>query len=1083
MAKIRRVRKVETGGSPYFDEQLWPVQIALVVLGGFLMGVSLAYQPLTGVPWYRTAWPSLIGIPLVVIAAMIALVYVDNRLFRRSLALSLVLCAIVHVAMVVQMLELQLFAGAAPQNRPASKRVERRPPKLMPEYHPTQLIPEEDRPRQDFEKPVEAETPVPTPEPERIVRQPTEPERSPEQPQPVPLPEQQPTPEPNVVTRQVPNQSMPRLASQSSRLSRQVQPSQARVSQPVDLPEATRPEAKAAEAKAVATPVNREQADAAKLARAELDATKAAPNSDPQVARRDNERTPATTAPAHKSIERAKSDSPRVEQPQIAAASPPPVEAAASPNAEPAQLAVTRGEAGSAGNRRSPNLDASVAGGPSPAVVASSAARRSEATQRNPTGDALSPSMPARIARSRAEADIPTATVKADDAPGPTTAGARRVAELTASSGAALARSDAAARHDAVTAAKGTGDIDFGPTQIVAEAAGGRPSGGGQPEVNTQLATRSPLRRAATSGTPSAAVDARADDDGTSITPTRESPNPVEVAPAATATSRSLATSSSSSARSARGTADDAPSASDSISAATATRIERSSAGERTASSNQIATRAVDAPVGALPERRMAEAAVGGTTSVADIPEVGPRSAVAQAEADHQSPGLARAPLARIRSEALAVDIAAPVGPGGLGTDFTPEVGINSRQGREDSVNVELRSARFMRSQVGGLPAVSTAAVIPTEAYSSRAARVRGEQRTGGSGSTSPETEEAIERGLAFLARYQGASGGWSLQGFPEGASLVSDTAATALAVLAFQGAGYNHREFQYKDVVRGGIAYLLKGQKENGDLFMPLDDASNRSVWLYSHSLAAIAICEAYGMTQDQALRQPAQKAIDFVVESQNMQRGGWRYAPGVGADTSVTGWMMMALKSGELAGLDVPPAAYRRIGRWLDDAQKSPSEPHLYRYNPDAPNTPEQRHGRAASKTMTAVGLLMRLYTGWHRDNPNMQRGAAYLAQNLPDLGTTREPLRDTYYWYYSTQVMAHVGGPSWQAWMGRLHPLLVNSQTRQGPYGGSWDPQAPIADRWGPHAGRIYVTALNLLSLEVQYRKLPLYEDVLR
>jgi hypothetical protein len=814
-----------------------------------------------------------------------------------------------------------------------------------------------------------------------------------------------------------------------------------------------------------------------------LDATKAAPSSDPQVARRDNQRTPDTKAPTPKTIERSKSDAPRVEQPQIAAASPPPAKAAAPANAEPTQLAVTRGEKGSAGSRRSPNLDASIAGGPSPAVVASSAARRSEATQRNPTGDALSPSMPARIARSRAEADIPTATVRADDIPSATAPGTRRVAELTASSGAALARSDAAARHDAVTAAKGTGEIDFGPTQIVAEAASGRASGGGQPDVNTQLATRSPLRRAATSSTPSTAIDARAEDDGTAITPSRESANAVEVAPSATATSRSGSTSSSTIARAVRDAADDVPSASDTISTVTAPRIERSTVGERTSTSNQLAASGVGVPSGALPERRTAEAAASGSTSVADIPEVGPRSAVAQAEADHQSPGLARAPLARIRSEALAVDIAAPRGPGGLGTDFTPEVGINSRQGREDSVNVELRSARFMRSQVGGLPAVSTAAVIPTEAYSSRAARVRGEQRTGGSGSTSPETEEAIERGLAFLARYQGADGRWSLQGFPEGASLVSDTAATALAVLAFQGAGYNHREFQYKDVVRGGIAHLLKGQKENGDLFVPLDDASNRSVWLYSHSLAAIAICEAYGMTQDPALRHPAQKAIDFVVESQNVQRGGWRYAPGIGADTSVTGWMMMALKSGELAGLDVPPAAYRRIGRWLDDAQQSSSEPHLYRYNPFAPDTPEQRHGRETSKTMTAVGLLMRLYTGWHRDNSNMQRGAAYLAQNLPELGTTRQPLRDTYYWYYATQVMAHVGGQSWQAWMGRLHPLLVNSQIRQGPYGGSWDPQAPIADRWGPHAGRIYVTALNLLSLEVQYRKLPLYEDVTR
>ena len=34
--------------------------------------------------------------------------------------------------------------------------------------------------------------------------------------------------------------------------------------------------------------------------------------------------------------------------------------------------------------------------------------------------------------------------------------------------------------------------------------------------------------------------------------------------------------------------------------------------------------------------------------------------------------------------------------------------------------------------------------------------------------------------------------------------------AATALAIIAFQGAGYNHREHQYKDVVRGGLDFLV---------------------------------------------------------------------------------------------------------------------------------------------------------------------------------------------------------------------------------------------------------------------------------
>jgi hypothetical protein len=235
--------------------------------------------------------------------------------------------------------------------------------------------------------------------------------------------------------------------------------------------------------------------------------------------------------------------------------------------------------------------------------------------------------------------------------------------------------------------------------------------------------------------------------------------------------------------------------------------------------------------------------------------------------------------------------------------------------------------------------------------------------------------------------------------------------------------------------------------------------------------------------MTQDPELREPAQKAIDFLVESQHPERGGWRYSPRYGSDTSVTGWAMMALKSGELANLEVPADVYQRIEQWLEKSQASSREPYLYRYNPYAPNTDKQRHGRKASTTMTSVGLLMRLYLGWRRDSENMALGADFLAENLPSLGTVNDPQRDTYYWYYATQVMFHMGGDHWKAWNGRLHPLLVKSQVQQGPMAGSWHPREPVPDRWAPHAGRLYVTTMNLLSLEVYYRHLPLYEDTAR
>ena len=99
----------------------------------------------------------------------------------------------------------------------------------------------------------------------------------------------------------------------------------------------------------------------------------------------------------------------------------------------------------------------------------------------------------------------------------------------------------------------------------------------------------------------------------------------------------------------------------------------------------------------------------------------------------------------------------------------------------------------------------------------------------------------------------------------------------------------------------------------------------------------------------------------------------------------------------------------------------------------------------------------------------------GAEYLAAHLP-----APEKRDTYYWYYATQFMFLMGDQYWNAWRESLFPLLTDSQVTNGPLAGSWDPLRPVRDKWGHHAGRVYVTTLNLLSLEVAYRHLPIYED---
>lgn len=429
---------------------------------------------------------------------------------------------------------------------------------------------------------------------------------------------------------------------------------------------------------------------------------------------------------------------------------------------------------------------------------------------------------------------------------------------------------------------------------------------------------------------------------------------------------------------------------------------------------------------------------------------------------------------------AATVDLSVPLGPAGLSVDPSRRIGFALAEEMPEIASIDFGAPAERPREFGGPPPPAGSKVTGVRPFDRRKLRTAGGAALTPDGTLGAKTEEAIERGLAYLAERQNANGSWSLQGHGEPTQMRSDTAATGLCLLAFQGAGYTHLEHQYAETVARGLQFLVNIQRSNGDLFRPEDAVSNRNAWLYSHGIAALAMCEAWGMTRDPNLRDPAQRSIDFIAASQDRLQGGWRYQPGVSSDTSVTGWMVMALKSAELSGLRVPAKTYDGIERWMDFAQEPGVDGARYRYNPDAPDTDAQRHGRRVTPTMTAVGLLARLYMGWERTKLEMQQGADYLAKFPPAVGSPRNPKRDTYYWYYATQVMFHMGGKHWEEWNGRLNPILTSSQVRGGPNAGSWEPMLPVPDRWAPFAGRIYVTSMNLLSLEVYYRHLPIYEE---
>jgi hypothetical protein len=332
-----------------------------------------------------------------------------------------------------------------------------------------------------------------------------------------------------------------------------------------------------------------------------------------------------------------------------------------------------------------------------------------------------------------------------------------------------------------------------------------------------------------------------------------------------------------------------------------------------------------------------------------------------------------------------------------------------------------------------------------------------------GGGNTA--SEAAVAAGQKWLVQHQAADGHWSLDSFDQhqggrcnctGFGQSNDIAGTALGLLPLLGAGETHRNPRstYRANVEKALRYLVKKQGKNGYF----------GGGAYGHALAAIAICEAYGLTGDGSLRLPAQRAINYIREAQG-DNGGWRYEPKESGDTSVTGWDVMALKSAQMSGLEVADAkspTFNRVSMFLDSVMTPDGSGYGYQ-------------GPEPSPTMTAVGLLCRLYSGLGPRNSGIVAGVSRLRRSPPS-----KSRNNIYYYYYATQVMHHVGGEAWEAWNPLMRDLLINTQEKGTTAGrthlkGSW---SPASDAYGGAGGRLMTTSFSLLTLEVYYRHLPLY-----
>src|SRR5262249_6206342 len=341
----------------------------------------------------------------------------------------------------------------------------------------------------------------------------------------------------------------------------------------------------------------------------------------------------------------------------------------------------------------------------------------------------------------------------------------------------------------------------------------------------------------------------------------------------------------------------------------------------------------------------------------------------------------------------------------------------------------------------------------------------------------SPASEQAVERALDWLARHQDADGRWdgATAKYDDGAAVKgdddytihcppgepcfgeciyweADTALTGLALLAFLGSGYTQADGKYAETVGRGIDFLLLQQKPDGDL-----RGRSRAVGMYCHAMAALALCEAYALTSDERLRDPVERAINYLIGARARDGLAWRYDRGFSTgDTSILGWVVMALKSAKVVGIPGPDTVRAGTLTWLKKVAGG-AEQGLARYQPQDPVPP----------TMTAEAWVCRQFLGAGGPGAASTEAADYLLAH----GPKRDPY-NLYYWYYGTLAMYQHGGNAWSRWNEQVRDQLVRQQRDSGHAAGSWDPDR---DLYGSRGGRVYSTALAALTLEVYYRYL--------
>lgn len=345
--------------------------------------------------------------------------------------------------------------------------------------------------------------------------------------------------------------------------------------------------------------------------------------------------------------------------------------------------------------------------------------------------------------------------------------------------------------------------------------------------------------------------------------------------------------------------------------------------------------------------------------------------------------------------------------------------------------------------------------------------------RAEGDWETTPESEAALQRGLAWLARAenQGREGNWES----------NDLGLVSLGALAFMSDGHRAGQGEYGRACEKALNYVTRKARRDTGLLNIADPKRD----MYNHGLATFVLGQAHGMIKDDQMNGVLDRALKLIASTQ-CRDGGWDYqaqAQQNGHDLSLAVMQAKALRSAVDSGLEVPQEV-------TDLAIKSVRE----HYTPNGVdrNAPEaeqrkhagqftyQRGGGGATLAMAAAGVVCLQEFGQY-DDWRIAKNMEFIAESVKQLKNARagQGKFDAYELYYVGQALYQVGGQQWRDCYPILREYVVRMQQRsqrEPTQDGRWTDNV----RLGGKPADLFGTSVACFILAMPNRYLPILQE---